>query len=70
MNIGFFDIVFMCNSRTSCLGCKYKGDGCHKFSRCFNGAIPCELWRSVTCVDNLIKYVNEWGEYQNGQTIK
>lgn len=53
MNIGFFDIVFMCNSQTSC-----------------DGVIPSELWRTVTCFDNLIKYVNEWREYQNEQATK
>lgn len=24
MNIGFFDIVFICNSQTSCAECEYK----------------------------------------------
>lgn len=70
MNIGFFDIVFMCNSQSGCVECEYKGNGCDKFSICFKGAIPCELWRSVTSFDNLIKYVNEWREYQNEQTIE
>lgn len=70
MIVYFSDIVFECNSHTSCVKCKYKGNECDKFSRCFDGAIPCKLWRSVTCIDNLIKYVNEWREYQNEQTTK
>ena len=70
MNIGFFDIVFMCNSQISCSDCEYKGNGCDKFIMCFDEVIPCELCLSVTRFDNLIKYVNEWREYQNEQTTK
>lgn len=66
---GFFDIVFACNSQITCVECKYK-ESCELFQRCFDDAIPCELWRSVTCFDNLIKYVNDWREYQNEQTNK
>jgi hypothetical protein len=67
---GFFDIIFECNSRYTCTECKYRDTCYNEFQRCFNNAIPCELWRSVTCFDNLIKYVNEWREYQNEQTVK
>lgn len=67
MIVGFFDIIFECNSRETCLVCKYR-ETCLSFQRCFDTAVPCELWRSVTCFDNLIKYVNDWREFQNEQT--
>ena len=70
MRVGFFDIIFECNSRETCVGCKYRETCYYKFQRCFDGAIPCELWRSLTCFDNLIKYVNDWREFPNEQTIE
>lgn len=59
MRVGFFE----CNSRTTCAGCENK-ETCYIFQICFDSAIPCELWRSLTCFDDLIKYVNEWREFQ------
>lgn len=70
MNVGFFDIVFECNSRNNCTECKYKEICYDKFQRCFDNDLPCGLWMSVICFDNLIKYINEWREYQNEQTVK
>ena len=69
MNVGFFDIVFECNSLGKCINCKYREE-CKLFQRCFEGDIPSEVWRSVSCFDYLIQYVNDWGEYQNEQTIE
>ena len=49
--------------------CEYKEE-CKSFQRCFDGTIPTEDWRSVSCFDQLIGYVNDWREYQNEQTTK
>lgn len=70
MSVGFFDIVFECNSRKNCGECKYKETCYDKFQRCFDNALPVGLWLSVTCFDDLIKYINDWGDYQNEQTVK
>lgn len=68
--LDFLILFFECNSRHNCTECKYKEICCDKFQRCFDNAIPGGLWMSVTCFDNLIKYINEWREYQNEQTFK
>lgn len=62
MSCVFFEIVFKCNSQTSCVECKYKGNDCHKFSECYNGAIPGELWRNVTSVYDILTGFDKWGE--------
>lgn len=67
--IGFFDIVFLCNEKETCTLCNCK-ESCNHFQKCFNGALPCEVWRSVTSFTNLVKYIEDWGEYQNEQTTK
>ena len=61
MSVGFFEIIFECNSQESCVECKYKGNVCHEFCICFDGAIPCELWRKVTSVDYLLTGFDKWG---------
>ena len=70
MRVCFFDIIFKCNSLTSCGKCDYKGNGCDKFSRCFDGMIPCELWRKATSIDDIMNGFDKWGEYQNEQKIE
>ena len=70
MSVGFFGIIFECNSHESCVECKHKGNGCHEFCSCFDGTIPCELWRKVTSVDDILSCFDKWGEYQNEQTIE
>lgn len=68
--IGFPDIIFECNSRYKCEGCRYRKECYNKFQRSFDEALPSELWRSVTRFETLINYVNEWSEYQNEQAVK
>ena len=46
--IGFFDIVYECNSHKFCGMCKYKETCYDKFQSCFEGIIPRGLWFSVT----------------------
>lgn len=70
MTVGFFDIVFECNLRKTCTDCKYKEICYYKFQICFDNARPWELWSVVSSFDHLIKYVNEWREYQNEQATK
>lgn len=67
---GFFDIVFMCNSQESCAECKYKSSECHVFCACFDGAIPCELWRRFTSFDDIIICIEKWWGVYNEQTTK
>ena len=52
---------FECNSLWKCINCKHREE-CKLFQRCFEGAIPSEVWRSVSCFDYLIQYVNEGGK--------
>lgn len=65
----FRQCLFECNLRYYCMNCKYREE-CKSFQRCFEGTIPTEVWRSVSCFEQLIHYVNEWREYQNEQTTK
>lgn len=59
MRVGFLSVIH----GQLVWGCEYK-ETCVLFQRCFDSDIPCELWRSLTCFDNLIKYVNDWREFQ------
>lgn len=71
MNVGFFDIVFACNMRTTpeeCEECRYK-EVCDKFQMCFEMP-PDLLWSKMSSHEYLLKCIYEWGEYQNEQTFK
>ena len=71
MNVGFFDIVFACNMRTTpedCEECRYK-EACDKFQMCFE-ITPDLLWSKISSHEYLLKCIYEWGEYQNEQTFK
>lgn len=70
MSVGFFEIIFECNSREYCNGCAYKSTCYGEFKICFDNTIPCELWRNVTSFDDILIGFDKWGEYQNGQTIE
>lgn len=69
--IGFFDLCFACNIRTTyeeCEECGYE-EVCDKFQMCF-AHCPSEVWRKVSSFDDILRCVEKWREYQNGQTIE
>lgn len=71
MSVGFFEIVFACNARTTleeCEECRYE-EVCDKFQMCF-AHCPSEVWRKVSSFDDILRCVEKWREYQNEQTIE
>lgn len=70
MSVGFFEIIFECNSCEDCGECPYISICYDEFKICFDNTIPCELWRKVTSFDDILICFEKWREYQNGQTIE
>ena len=74
MNVGFIDIVFACNMRTTPEECeerRYK-EVCDKFQMSFE-ITPDLLWSKMSSQEYLLKCIYECegrGEYQNEQTVK
>lgn len=71
MSVGFFEIVFACNARTTieeCEECRYE-EICDKFQMCFETS-PDVVWSKVTSHEELLDCIYKWGGYQNGQTVK
>ena len=67
MLVSFFEITFECNAVAfECSKCDYASE-CNKFIDCF-GCIPKFQWAMASSFDDLIEYVNKWGEYNNGKT--
>ena len=62
MSVGFFEIVFACNSRATCEECGY-GEICDKFQRCFETS-PDVVWSKVSSHEDLLSCIDKWGEYQ------
>lgn len=67
MSVGFFEIVFACNSRTTCEECRYE-EICDKFQRCFETS-PDVRWSKVSSFDDILRCVEKWRLY-NEQTVK
>lgn len=70
MNIGFFDLCFTCNARTTveeCEECRYE-EICDKFYMCF-AHYPSDVWRKVVSFDDILRCVEKWRLY-NEQTTK
>ena len=70
MNIGFFDLVFACNIRTTveeCKECRYE-EVCDKFKMCF-ALCPSMVWSGVTSFDDILRCAEKWRVY-NEQTTK
>lgn len=68
--IGFFDLCFVCNIRTTyyeCEECRYE-EVCDKFQMCF-AHCPSEVWRKVSSFEDILKCVEKWRLY-NEQTIE
>lgn len=61
--IEFFDIICTCNEQISCVDCGYI-EACALFQRCFDTLIPCELWETISSMDNIEIYINKWKEWQ------
>lgn len=69
MSVGFFEIVFACNARTTieeCEECRYE-EICDKFQMCFETS-PDMVWSKVTSHEELLNCIDKWGGYQNGKT--
>lgn len=68
--IGFFDLCFVCNIRTTyeeCEECRYE-EVCDKFQKCF-AHCPSEVWRKLSSFEDILKCVEKWRLY-NEQTIE
>ena len=55
MSVGFFEIVFACNARTT-------------LEECF-GYLPSEMWGAMSSFDDILRCVEKWRLY-NEQTVK
>lgn len=62
MSVGFFEIVFACNSRTTCEECRYE-EICDKFQMCFETS-PDLRWSKVSSYEEFLNCIDKWGEYQ------
>lgn len=63
MSIGFFEIVFACNARTTheeCEECRYE-EICDKIQMCFE-TFPDMQWSNVTRHEDHMKCIYKWGE--------
>lgn len=68
MRVGFFDLVFECNSKRDCdNSCPYKNQ-CIEFFHCFDN-IPSIVWAHITSLDDISECVSKWREY-NEQTVE
>ena len=70
MMIGFFDLCFACNIRTTCEECEecIHEEVCDKFQMCF-AHCPSEVWRKVSSFEDILKCVEKWRLY-NEQAFK
>lgn len=65
MSVGFFEIVFASNARTTLEEseeCRYE-EICDKFQMCYETS-PDMLWSNETSHEDLLKCIYKWGEYQ------
>ena len=71
MNVGFFELCFACIRRKTYEECKECGyeEVCDKFQMCF-AHCPSEMWRNVLSLDDILRCIEKWREYQNEQTIE
>lgn len=63
--IGFFDLCFACNIRTTYE--EYE-EVCDKFQKCF-AHCPSEVWRKLSSFEDILKCSEKWRLY-NEQTIE